>query len=128
MRTAAFHHLLLLAAAAFVASAEGNVDTLNECPAECGVAPEPFSGNGQRGFNRGGEHKESAGDDDEDYYDKNYYNAERVVAASSATEKPSNISEDDARIVNGYEPDDRPWLVFIDVAGGACGGAILNHK
>jgi hypothetical protein len=32
------------------------------------------------------------------------------------------------RIVNGYDPNERPWLAFIMVSGGACGGALVNKK
>ena len=40
----------------------------------------------------------------------------------------NDISDDDTRIVNGYSAGKRPWIVFINVTGGACGGALINHK
>ena len=38
------------------------------------------------------------------------------------------IHEDDTRIVNGYDADKRPWLVYINVHNSACGGALVNDK
>ena len=32
------------------------------------------------------------------------------------------------RIVNGYDPENRPWLALIIVEGGACGGALVNKR
>jgi len=37
-------------------------------------------------------------------------------------------NDEDMRIVNGYEPNDRPWLVLLDIAGGSCGGALINKR
>lgn len=39
-----------------------------------------------------------------------------------------SYDEDDLRIVNGYVVKERPWLVFIMVHGGSCGGAVLNDR
>ena len=61
------------------------------------------------------------GGTDEDYYD--YAESARVSAASG---NETYVTDEDTRIVNGYEPDDRPWLVYIDVKGGVCGGALLT--
>ena len=57
----------------------------------------------------------------EDYYD---YAESARVSAGSVNE--TYVTDEDTRIVNGYEPDDRPWLVYIDVKGGVCGGALLT--
>ena len=35
------------------------------------------------------------------------------------------------RIVNGYEPNHRPWMAFLEICRegcGTCGGSILNHR
>ena len=40
----------------------------------------------------------------------------------------NEIADDDTRIVNGYDADERPWLALINVHGGACGGALINLK
>ena len=65
---------------------------------------------------------------------------DKIIFSVSSTPKSRNrkhhdedeaetlIADEDTRIVNGYEPDERPWLVLIDVAGGSCGGAIINSK
>ncbi len=40
----------------------------------------------------------------------------------------TQIADEDTRIVNGYDPAERPWLALLDVAGGSCGGALLNTR
>ena len=57
----------------------------------------------------------------DDYYD--YAESARVSAARG---NETYVTDEDTRIVNGYEPDERPWLVYIDVKGGVCGGALLT--
>lgn len=47
---------------------------------------------------------------------------------SSEDDYGNEISDDDTRIVNGYDAGKRPWLVMIHVEGGACGGALINKK
>lgn len=61
-------------------------------------------------------------EDGEDYYD--YAEPERVSAANG---NESYMTDEDNRIVNGYEPDNRPWLVYIDIWGATCGGALLTQ-
>ena len=38
------------------------------------------------------------------------------------------INDEDTRIVNGYDAENRPWLTFIASDKGACGGALINTK
>ena len=42
-----------------------------------------------------------------------------------------DYDSDDTRIVNGYDPLDRPWMVLITIGispgTSLCGGALLNH-
>ena len=40
----------------------------------------------------------------------------------------TSISSEDTRIVNGYEPSERPWLALLEVEQGSCGGALLNAR
>ena len=47
---------------------------------------------------------------------------------SESYEDSGDIHDDDTRIVNGYAAGNRPWLTLLHVAGGACGGALINHK
>ena len=52
--------------------------------------------------------------------------------------KPKNNSSDvitnkDGRIVMGYKPNHRPWMVFIQIKGdtghlGRCAGSIINRQ
>ena len=39
----------------------------------------------------------------------------------------TDISDDDARIVNGYKAKNRPWLVLMLPRGGLCGGVLINN-
>ena len=43
-------------------------------------------------------------------------------------EESNYTSNEDIRIVNGYAVEKRPWIVQVNVAGGLCGGALINHK
>ena len=95
------------------AQSSGPMKSMTGCDDVCGIAPEPGAGGG-RSSNDGGD----GGDDD--YYE--YAESERVSAANGS------VTEEDTRIVNGYEPDDRPWLAYIDVRNGLCGGAILTKS
>ena len=103
---------LLLAASI---AAEG-VPSLNGCGSVCGKAPIP----GKSGKSKERKTNKRSADDIEDLI----ASAERVVDAAAA----SGIEDEDTRIVNGYEPDKRPWLVLLDVAGSSCGGALINHR
>ncbi len=38
------------------------------------------------------------------------------------------ISDEDTRIVNGYDAGKRPWMTLIIVEGALCGGALINTK
>ena len=103
----------LLLAALFRAE---NVQTLNGCGSVCGKAPIP-KGKATDGGER--KRRKRSNDEDNDIEDL-IESAERVVQAQ-------DIEDEDTRIVNGYEPDQRPWLTLLDVAGSSCGGALINH-
>ena len=91
--------------------------SMTGCDEVCGIAPEPGGGEGgDDGAGGGGD-----GGEGDDYYD--YAESERVSAANGSE---ASVTEEDTRIVNGYEPDDRPWIAYIDVKKGLCGGAILT--
>ena len=72
--------------------------TLTNCNDVCGKAPLPFTRRFTRSVNLNETHDE-------------YY-----------------VDDEDNRIVNGYDAGKRPWLVLLHVEGGACGGALINHK
>ena len=65
-------------------------------------------------------HKRSAEEetaaDEEEYVDEGEYD-----------EDGTDISDDDARIVNGYKAKNRPWLVLMLPRGGLCGGVLINN-
>ena len=55
---------------------------------------------------------------------KGNYNVRKITKVRS-TEPSLN------RIVNGYEPNHRPWMAFLEICRegcGTCGGSILNHR
>ena len=51
----------------------------------------------------------------------------QLLDPSDYYEDEETIDEEDTRIVNGYEPDARPWLAHIRVSNSACGGALINR-
>lgn len=62
--------------------------------------------------------------------DKRSIRRKRTTLDSSEyyeSDEDEQIDEEDTRIVNGYEPDARPWLAFIRVSNSICGGALINH-
>jgi hypothetical protein len=59
--------------------------------------------------------------------------ANRVAVRKNVThtanqDNATRIEDQDTRIVNGYDPDERPWLALLDVSGGSCGGALINKR
>ena len=52
----------------------------------------------------------------------------------SANDKEGYRKVKNTRIVNGYEPDHRPWMAWIEICRtgprncGRCGGSVLNHR
>ena len=52
----------------------------------------------------------------------------KKIERNVTTTTESSIRDEDTRIVNGYEPENRPWLVHISILGGMCGGAIISRK
>jgi len=72
--------------------------------------------------------KRHTADDEYEYdnstSDDNYYEA----SESDYYSVEDNIDEDNVRIVDGYEPANRPWIALIQIERGLCGGALLNHR
>lgn len=73
----------------------------------------------------GSEYEDENGNDD---YEDEGGAVVTAAQTSSNSSTSGDIADEDTRIVNGYDPDERPWLALINVADGACGGALINHK
>ena len=113
------------------------VQSLNGCGSICGKAKPPFSSGSPPHAERVVRAK-SGNEDDEEFYPD--YDAEPSQESGTGKTKKkskngtkknkrgSSISDADNRIVNGYSPDDRPWLVLLDAGGASCGGTIINTR
>ncbi len=117
----------ILASAAAATSFSPGLKSLNGCDDICGIALEP-GGKGDSGAVESD--IGAAAETDADYYGSDYPEAARVEARKKKKphKKKHKVEADDTRIVNGYEPEDRPWLVMINVEGGLCGGAIVSKR
>ena len=58
-----------------------------------------------------------------------------IAKKGTAKIKNKNFPDEQVRIVSGYEPKHRPWMVYFQIAQngnmanfGVCGGSILNKR
>ena len=55
-------------------------------------------------------------------------NAKNASLEESSSLGHSNLTQHYTRIVNGYVVQSRPWLVYIRLPAGSCGGTIINSR
>lgn len=110
-----------------------SLETLNKCGAICGRVPEPIpkemplssrsthetgSKIEPRPFSQFGNANSSS-----------HFEIPRTNQSVPVRKlKLRKLSNSQDRIVNGYSPDQRPWLALIIVMDGSCGGALLNKR
>ena len=70
-----------------------------------------------------------------DHYveDKSSCDCGKDTSIKQESKNKSSLDIQNYRIVDGYEPDHRPWMAFIEICrhgtcGSRCGGSILNHR
>ena len=109
------------------------LETLNKCGAICGRVPEPIPK--EMPISLRSTHEKGL------KFETRPFSRFRRTNASSSSEIPRTnqsvpvtklklrkLSNSQDRIVNGYSPEQRPWLALIIVMDGSCGGALLNKR